>query len=173
MAMKPNKKKPQKIAEIPEQRESSSDSAPESARSAKRRGTPLLQFKKAAPQKDEFAFEEGSKSILSSSFEIRQNEVEALQAIYLEEMELITPVSEQKRGEFKIRIAPNFDEQICFCWLVLKVQYKKNYPKRAPTIKLVDFFNLTPEQIRDVKSEIDSITRKCSQKRFEMIDEVC
>lgn len=103
----------------------------------------------------------GSDDEHDGSFEIRRDELDAIQGIYPDGVVIHEPVEEEKLGEYSVTLKPSTsNDQQTYCSIELKVKYKPRYPQRSPVFKLVELHGLTPKEVAKIKEIIKRIKTK-------------
>lgn len=120
-----------------------------------------------------------SSSNLSPGINPRiENEIEALQSIYLDNVERVTSKYEG-HYEIKIKLIPemfsknNSKDKEPICWLEIHVKYHKNYPAVVPDFEISNKYNLNEGELNQIMEGIDDIAFDLSDNNMEMMLEIC
>ncbi|CAI2365932.1 unnamed protein product [Moneuplotes crassus] len=117
---------------------------------------------------------DGSCDEHEGSFEIRRDELEAIQGIYPDGVIIYEPVLEKSLGEFSVVVKPSVEEgQKILCSLELKVKYRARYPTRSPIFKLSELHGLSPKEVAKVKEIIKMIKTKNQEDAHGWVYLVC
>lgn len=101
------------------------------------------------------------------------NEIEALNGIYMDNFSRLGPDS---ANEIKIKLTPDPFSNISkdpFCWVELKVKYSRGYPRVVPDIEIANKYNVTEEELDFLNEKIGDIAFDRSDQNMEMIHDIC
>ncbi|KAF9400248.1 hypothetical protein BGX21_004672 [Mortierella sp. AD011] len=91
-------------------------------------------------------------------YELQQNELEALRAIYMEDYQPVTVPSAWKTvsttPEFRLHLLPQEDELKRYVSVDLRVKFTKTYPKTIPDLKIENPRGLSTAQVEELSKKV-------------------
>jgi hypothetical protein len=125
---------------------------------------------------NEYILSKNNTQSVGSNTNIRiENEIEALQSIYLDNLKRVTALYEG-HYEILIKLTPDIFSNLAkkpFCSIELKIKFPKDYPNDAPVVEIGDKYNITQEEYLNLKQQIKLMIEDYTEKNMEMIHEIC